>query len=517
MKVVFAQPGLPKSGCLAVGVLDSGILTPSAKDVDAATGGAVSRAIAASRFTGKADQTLDIVAPAGLGVDRVILVGLGKADAVDARRAESFGAAALVAAEKGTGSELALAIDVLAESKLSAPMFAAHAALGACLKGYRFDLYRTKQKAEDKPTLKTVTVAVADPAAAKTAWAPLDVVAEGVSFARDLISEPANVLYPAAFMKIAKSLEKDGVAVEVLDEKAMAKLGMGSLLGVGQGSDCESFLVVMRWMGGNPDDAPVAVVGKGVCFDTGGISIKPAGGMEEMKTDMSGAAVTTALMRILARRKAAANVVGVIGLVENMPSGTAQRPGDVVTSMSGQTIEVINTDAEGRLVLADALWYTQETFKPKAVIDLATLTGAIVIALGNENAGLFSNDDTLSKILAEAGAEVGEPLWRMPMGDAYDEQIKSDIADMKNVGGREGGSITAAQFLKRFVQPGVAWAHLDIAGVAWTKKALPTSPKGASGFGVRLLERMIATHYETVGAAKPAKAAKKPAKKSGKK
>jgi leucyl aminopeptidase len=319
------------------------------------------------------------------------------------------------------------------------------------------------------------------------------------------------VLSPAAFAKIAKGLEKDGVDVEVLGEKEMAKLGMGSLLGVGQGSDRESQLVILRWQGGAKDDAPVAIVGKGVCFDSGGISIKPAAGMEEMKTDMSGAAVTTGLMRILARRKAKVNVVGILGLVENMPSGMAQRPGDVVTSMSGQTIEVINTDAEGRLVLADALWYAQETFQPKVVIDLATLTGAIVIALGSDHAGLFSNDDALSTALTEAGTEVGEALWRLPMGDAYDELIKSDIADMKNTGGREAGSISAAQFLKRFVKPDVAWAHLDIAGVAWMKKAIPTAPKGASGFGVRLLERLIATRYE----AKPVpKAAKKPAPKT---
>jgi leucyl aminopeptidase len=307
--------------------------------------------------------------------------------------------------------------------------------------------------------------------------------------------------------------------VDVLGEKDMAKLGMGSLLGVGQGSDRESQLVILRWQGGAKDDAPVAIVGKGVCFDSGGISIKPAAGMEEMKTDMSGAAVTAGLMRILARRKAKANVVGILGLVENMPSGMAQRPGDVVTSMSGQTIEVINTDAEGRLVLADALWYAQESFKPKAVIDLATLTGSIVVALGADHAGLFANDDALAKALTDAGAEVGEALWRMPMGDAYDELIKSDIADMKNTGGRDAGSITAAQFLKRFVQPGTAWAHLDIAGVAWMKKALPTAPKGASGFGVRLLDRLIAARYETGSVpakAKPAARAKKTASKAKK-
>jgi leucyl aminopeptidase len=510
MKVAFVQPGLPKSGCLAVGVLDTGVLTPSAQAADAATGGAVARAIAASRFTGKAEQILDIVAPAGVGLDRLILVGLGKAAEIDPRRMEAFGGAAAMAADKGKSAELTLAVDALAEAKVSAALLAAHAALGARLKSYRFDLYRTKQKPEDKPALKSLAVAVADAQAAKAAWEPLAIVADGVEFTRNLVSEPANVLSPVAFAKIAKGLEKDGVEVTVLGEKEMAKLGMGSLLAVGQGSERDSQLVILRWLGGAKDDAPVAIVGKGVCFDSGGISIKPAAGMEEMKTDMSGAAVTAGLLRILARRKARVNVVGILGLVENMPSGTAQRPGDVVTSMSGQTIEVINTDAEGRLVLADALWYAQETFKPKAVIDLATLTGSIVVALGAEHAGLFANDDPLAKALSDAGAEVGEALWRMPMGDAYDELIKSDIADMKNTGGRDAGSITAAQFLKRFIQPGIAWAHLDIAGVAWMKKALPTAPKGASGFGVRLLERLIAARYEgKPAAAKPAAKAKK--------
>ncbi|MBN2752204.1 MAG: leucyl aminopeptidase [Rhodospirillaceae bacterium] len=497
MKVAFAKPGLPKAGCLAVGVLETGILTPSAKEADDATCGALTRAIKASRFSGKADQTLDIIAPSGLAVDRVILVGLGKACDVTPRRMESFGASAMSAAEKGRSTELTIAIDVLSETPVSSATLAAHAALGAALKSYRFDIYRTKQKPEDKPAIASITLCLDDAAAAKTAFLPLSFIADGVGLTRDLVSEPANVLSPSLFAKVAKGLEKDGVTVEILTEKDMHKLGMGALLGVGQGSEHDSHLVVMSWQGGPKDEAPIAIVGKGVCFDSGGISIKPAAGMEEMKTDMSGAAVTTGLMQILARRKARVNVVGILGLVENMPSGTAQRPGDVVTSMSGQTIEVINTDAEGRLVLADALWYAQEVFKPKAVIDLATLTGAIVIALGSEHAGLFSNDDGLCKALTEAGTEVGEPLWRLPMGEAYDEQIKSDIADMKNTGGREAGSITAAQFLKRFVKDGTIWAHLDIAGVSWSKKALATAPKGASGFGVRLLERLIANTYET--------------------
>jgi leucyl aminopeptidase len=290
-------------------------------------------------------------------------------------------------------------------------------------------------------------------------------------------------------------LAEIGVEVEVLGEKQMKKLGMGALLGVGQGSERESQLVVMRWNGGTEGDAPLAFIGKGVTFDTGGISIKPAGGMEDMKWDMGGSAVVIGLMKTLALRKAKANVVGVVGLVENMPSGTAQRPGDVVTTMSGQTVEVINTDAEGRLVLADALWYTQDRFKPHFMIDLATLTGAIIIALGDQYAGLFSNDDKLSDKLIAAGRAVGEGVWRLPVDDPYDKQIKSEIADMMNVGGREGGSITAAMFLKRFVN-GVKWAHLDIAGVTWSKKDGPVTPKGATAFGVRLLDRLVADNYE---------------------
>ncbi|WP_337998052.1 leucyl aminopeptidase [Oleispirillum naphthae] len=510
MKVTFAKPGLPKAGCLAVGVLETGILTPSAQTVDEACGGALTRAIAAARFSGKAEQTLSVVAPAGVSADCIVLIGLGKAEGIDARRMESFGAAAQAAAEKARAAELTISVDAIAKTKASAAMLAAHAALGAALASYRFDLYRTRQKPEDKPSVSDLTVRLDDFAAAKTAFLPMSAVADGVGLTRDLVSEPANVLSPELFAKVAKGLEKDGVEVTVLGEKEMAKLGMGALLGVGQGSERDSQLVVLRWQGGEKDEPPVAIVGKGVCFDSGGISIKPAANMEEMKTDMSGAAVTTGLLQILARRKARVNVVGILGLVENMPSGAAQRPGDVVTSMSGQTIEVINTDAEGRLVLADALWYVQETFHPKAVIDLATLTGACVIALGSEHAGLFSNDDALAAALAAAGAEVGEPLWRLPLGEAYDKQIDSDIADMKNTGGREAGAITAAQFLQRFVREGTAWAHLDIAGVAWTKKAKGTVPKGASGFGVRLLERLIAAAYEAAPAPKaPARKARK--------
>jgi len=317
-----------------------------------------------------------------------------------------------------------------------------------------------------------------------------------VFFTRDLVSEPANVLYPESFMKEVSALEKLGVEIDVLDEKEMKKLGMGALLGVAMGSAQKPYMVVMRWNGGKKKDAPVAFVGKGVTFDTGGISIKPAAGMEDMKFDMGGAGVVSGLMKALAGRKAKCNVVGVIGLVENMPSSTAQRPGDVVTSMSGQTIEVINTDAEGRLVLCDALTYVQEKHDPRLIVDLATLTGAVIIALGHENAGLFSNNDDLSQQITTAGLSVDETVWRLPLGAGYDKQIKSDIADMKNVGGRAAGSITAAQFLKRFITKDRPWAHLDIAATAWSTSDKEVTPKGATGFGVRLLDRFVADNYE---------------------
>ena len=314
---------------------------------------------------------------------------------------------------------------------------------------------------------------------------------------RDLVSEPANVLYPVEFARRAKELTKLGVKVQILGEAEMKKLGMHVLLGVGQGSERESQLLVMTWMNGPKSQKPVALIGKGVCFDTGGISLKPAGGMEDMKWDMGGAGAVVGAMQLIAGRKARANVVAICALVENMPDGNAQRPGDVVKSMSGQTVEVINTDAEGRLILCDAMWYAQEKFKPQAMVELSTLTGAIIVALGHERAGMFSNNTQLSNRLRAAGAGLGEKLWRMPLGPKYDKLIDSDIADMKNVSnGRDGGSITAAQFLQRFVQDGVAWAHLDIAGVAWSNKGNETTPKGATAFGVRLLDRLVADHYE---------------------
>jgi leucyl aminopeptidase len=496
MKLVFAKPALPSQGVLVVGVLEGGKKLPAAQAIDAKTGGALKRLLDAAKFEGKKDQVAVLMAPAGVKLSRVVAIGLGKADKIDAKGLESFGARAAMEAVNAKEAEAFLAVDPIPGLKMDEAEMAACMALGAALKNWRFDRYFTKEKAEDKPKLKTLSLLVRNAAAAKKAYAPLSAVVDGVMLTRELQSEPANVIHPESMAARARELAKLGVKVEVLGEAQMKRLGMNALLGVGQGSARESKLVVFTWNGArNKAVKPVAVVGKGVTFDSGGISIKPAGGMEEMKWDMSGAAVVFGLMKALAKRKAKVNVVGIAGLVENMPSGTAQRPGDVVTSMSGQTIEVINTDAEGRLVLADALWYCQNRFKPAVMIDLATLTGAILIALGSEYAGLFSNDDKLSDRLVKAGETVGEPLWRLPLGEAYDKLIKSEIADIKNVGDGKAGSITAAQFLKRFVND-VPWAHLDIAGTAWTKKDLPTVPKGAAAFGVRLLERFIAENYE---------------------
>jgi leucyl aminopeptidase len=373
---------------------------------------------------------------------------------------------------------------------------AASLASGLRLRAYKFDRYKTKKKdSEDGAASWQVAIATSDPAGAQKAYAPLSNVADGVVLARDLVNEPPNVLFPEEFARRAATLRKLGVGIEVLDRKAMSKLGMGALLGVAQGSVHEGRTVIMRWNGGKKGDKPVAFVGKGVCFDTGGISIKSAASMDEMKGDMAGAACVVGLMHALAARKARVNAVGAIGLVENMPDGNAQRPGDIVTSMSGQTIEIINTDAEGRLVLADVLWYVVKNFKPKFVVDLATLTGAIMVALGTEYAGLFSNNDQLSERLTEAGKASGEPVWRMPLGPAFDKMLESKFADMKHTGPRHGGSITAAQFLQRFVD-GTPWAHLDIAGTAMAAPATDINTSWGSGYGVRLLNRLVEDHYE---------------------
>jgi leucyl aminopeptidase len=376
---------------------------------------------------------------------------------------------------------------------------AAEIGYGAKLRSYAFNKYKTKIKSDQKVAIKALIITCDNVVGARKGYNKLSKIADGVFFTRDLVSEPPNILYPDTLAKEAKTLEKLGVKVQILGEPQMRRLGMGALLGVGQGSIRESRLVVMQWNGGSQSKSkssqPIAFIGKGVTFDTGGISIKPSAGMEDMKWDMGGSAVVIGLMKALAGRKASVNAVGVVGLVENMPGGNAQRPGDIVTSMSGQTIEVLNTDAEGRLVLADALHYTNDRFKPKFMVNLATLTGAIIVSLGSHHAGLFSNNDQLSDRLTLAGMDVEERLWRLPISDEYDKMIDSQVADMQNIGGRGAGSITAAQFLHRFVGK-TPWAHLDIAGVTWSKSDKPTVPRGGTAFGVRLLDRLVENHYE---------------------
>jgi leucyl aminopeptidase len=448
----------------------------------------ISRAAAADRFTGKSGAVLDLVAPDELKVSRLIIIGV-------AERLEPVKLGGLVMSKvPASATEATVLLDL--PSGPMTPEQAADVALGACLRAYSFDRYKTKRKeGEEKRAPARITLGVANVGAARKAWAAREGLGDGVALARDLINEPPNVLFPTEFARRAATLKSVGVTVETLDERALKKAGMRALLAVGQGSARESRVVTMRWNGGKPGSPPVAFVGKGVCFDTGGVSIKPAQGMEDMKGDMAGAACVVGLMHALAARKAKVNAVGAIGLVENMPDGNAQRPGDIVTSMSEQTIEIINTDAEGRLVLADLLWYVKSRFRPKLMIDLATLTGAIVVALGHEYAGLFSNDDQLAGNLQSAGAASGERVWRMPLGPEYDKLIDSKFADMKNTGGRDGGSITAAQFLQRFVDK-TPWAHLDIAGTGLGSPQSDTNASWASGWGVRLLDRLVREYYE---------------------
>jgi leucyl aminopeptidase len=442
----------------------------------------VARAAAAAKFEGEAGGIADLYA----GNGRVLLVGLGDGDS---DKAYEKAGGALVA--KVQTSEKTLVVDFSGHRTSGARVAAL--AFGAVMRNWRYDVYRTKLKASQKPVLDEIVIVGAGDGV-EAEWAKRKALADGVAFTKELVTEPANIIYPESFVERCQRLKDLGVEITILEEPEMAKLGMGALLGVAQGSRKPARLLVLRWKGSDAD--PVAFVGKGVTFDTGGISIKPAAGMEDMKWDMGGAGAVAGAMMALAGRKAKAHVIGVCGLVENMPDGNAQRPGDVVTSMSGQTIEVINTDAEGRLVLCDAITWVQKTHGVKTIVDLATLTGAMIVSLGNEYGGLFSNDDGLADKLLKAGEASGDKMWRFPMADAYDKLIDSPIADMKNVGPRGAGSITAAQFIKRFVEDGVKWAHLDIAGMVWSAKAGPTWDKGATGFGVRILDQFVADNLE---------------------
>jgi leucyl aminopeptidase len=493
VKVGFVPFSTAPKGILVVFCDDTLKLGAATRKVLGGAADLVKRAAATSQFKGKNGSTLDILAPAGLKVSRLIVIGAGKLSALKEGDFLKFGGVA--AGKLRAGNDAATIIAELPDGAMK-PDQAAAIGAGVRLRAYKFDRYKTRKKDGDDGALHAdISVAVDDVGAARKAFAPDSHIVDGVITARDLVNEPPNILFPVEFARRAAQLRKLGVDVEILDVKAMTKLGMGALLGVAQGSTQPGRTVIMRWNGGKRGDAPVAFIGKGVCFDTGGISIKGASGMEDMKGDMGGAACVVGLMQALAARKAKVNAVGAIGLVENMPDGNAQRPGDIVTSMSGQTIEIINTDAEGRLVLADVLWHVAKKFKPKFMVDLATLTGAILVALGTDYAGMFSNNDELAERLSKVGLETGERVWRMPLGPEYDKQIDSQFADMKNTGTRNGGSITAAQFLQRFVD-GTPWAHLDIAGTAMGAPKTEINQSWGSGYGVRLLERLVAEYYE---------------------
>jgi leucyl aminopeptidase len=492
--ISFAKPGVPKSGSVIVLAAEGGELSDAAKACD--PGGTFARAFPAAEFTGKLASTVEVLAPQGVPFNRLVALGAGKTDGIDGHAWLRIGGA--VATQLRNDGEVVVIAD-LAGAEVDAAA-TANLAAGVLLRAYSFDKYKTRRDNSEDEQPKTakpakITIHCANPAAARKAFAEVQAVVDGVTLARDLVNEPANVLGPVEFAARAKELEALGVTVEILTEKEMKKLGMGALLGVGQGSVRPPRLVIMSWNGGKPKDKPVAFIGKGVVFDSGGVSIKPAAGMEDMKGDMGGAAAVTGLMHALAARKAKVNAVGILGCVENMLDGNAQRPGDIVTSMSGQTIEVLNTDAEGRLVLADALWYCNDRFKPKFMINLATLTGAIMVALGQSHAGLFSNNDELAGRLTAAGLATQEKLWRMPLGSEYDKLIDTKNADMKNIGGRYAGAITAAQFLQRFVKD-TPWAHLDIAGTAMGSPSSDINQSWASGFGVRLLDQLVRDNYE---------------------
>jgi leucyl aminopeptidase len=492
VKIAFAPFAAPGAGALVIFAGPDLKLGKQAAALAAKAEGFLRGAAETLAFKGKSKSAMDLIRPSGLAAERLLAVGV--AVKPDDKPLDFVELGGFVAGKLGKAKSVSVLFEA-PEGEWTADA-AAQFALGYRLRSYKFEKYKTKKPDDEAPAAQEMTLLVADPEAARRAYVHREAVGEGVELARDLVNEPPNVVFPESFAARAEELRKLGVEVEIFDEKALAKLGMGALLAVGQGSKRGSRLAVMRWKGAKAKKTPpAAIIGKGVCFDSGGISIKPAASMEDMKGDMAGAACVVGLMHALAKRKAKANVVGVIGLVENMPGGESYRPGDILTSMSGQTIEIVNTDAEGRLVLADALWWTKETAKPRFMVNLATLTGAIMVALGVENAGLFSNDDELSARLTEAGKATGETVWRMPMGPAYDKLIDSKFADMKNSGGRHGGSITAAHFLKRFVGD-TPWAHLDIAGVAMASPATETNTSWGSGWGVRLLDRLIADHYE---------------------
>ena len=492
MKISFASARPEGAYALALPVRGEDTLADRLSGLDPAAAILAARAAEAQRFERDAAAIAETFIAEGDKARRLLLVGLGGKGGDDALFEKVGGA---LAAKLLTSGETRLVVD-LTGLGLGADA-AARIGFGAAARSWRYDIYRTKLSGKAKPTLEEVVI-VGGGEGTEAEWQRRAALMEGISFTRELVTEPANIIYPETFVeRCRKQLEGTGVEIEVLDEKQMLELGMGALIGVGQGSVRPPRLLAMRWNGaGDAKRKPVVLIGKGITFDTGGISIKPSAGMEAMKWDMGGAGAVAGTMKALAGRKAKANVVGICVLAENMPDGNAQRPGDVVTSMSGQTIEVINTDAEGRLVLADAMTWAQRQYKPEYMVDLATLTGAMIVSLGFEYAGLFSNDDGLAQKLTAAGQATGDKLWRFPLGEAYDKMMNSDIADMKNAGAREAGSITAATFLQRFVEDGVKWAHLDIAGTVWASKPGTLWDKGATGYGVALLDRLVADNFE---------------------
>ncbi|MFD1694498.1 leucyl aminopeptidase [Roseibium aestuarii] len=494
-KVSFVKMSKPSEGTVVLLAGEGLTLGAAAGELVADLSGGLERAATVGGFTGKKGTSLDLIAPAGLTADRLVVFGLGKAAELGEEDWIGLGGKLQALLARCKVEAATVVTDMADLDEAAASVAAARMAMGARLASYVFDSYKTPKAEDDAPKALKIAFACAESKAAKKAWADLEAVSDGVLLARELVNLPPNALGPVEFADRVREMEKLGVEVEILTEKEMGKLKMGALLAVAQGSVRPPRLAVMKWNGGKKGEAPLAFVGKGVVFDTGGISIKPGAGMEDMKGDMGGAAAVTGLMHALAARKARVNAIGVIGVVENMPDGNAYRPGDILTAMSGTTIEVLNTDAEGRLVLADALWYTQDRFKPAFMIDLATLTGAVLIALGHLNAGMFTEDDALAEKLTAAGKASGEPVWRLPVSKDYDKLIDTPNADVKNTGGRTAGSITAAQFLLRFSN-GVPHVHLDIAGTAFGGAKTDINPGWASGYGVRLLDRLVADNYE---------------------
>ncbi len=492
MKISFAAQRPEGSYALAMPLWSEDVLMDRLGSLDETARTLAARSAEAQRFERDAAAVAETFISEGDRVRRLLLVGLGgRRD--DEALFEKVGGA--LAAKLLTSGEMRLVVDLTGLSLRGAD--AARIGFGAAARSWRYDIYRTKLSRKAKPTLEEVVIVGAGDAT-EVEWARRSALLEGISLTRELVTEPANIIYPVSFVERCRAaMEGLGVDFEVLDENAMRQLGMGALLGVAQGSEQPPRLLAMRWNGAGDTSKPIVLVGKGITFDTGGISIKPAAGMEAMKWDMGGAGAVAGAMRAIAGRKAKANVVGICVLAENMPDGKAQRPGDVVTSMSGQTIEVINTDAEGRLVLCDAMTWAQRQYRPDYLVDLATLTGAMIISLGHEYAGIFSNDDGLAERLTRAGLATGDKVWRMPLGEVYDKLMDSPIADIKNSGPREAGSITAATFLQRFVEEGVKWAHLDIAGMVWSDKPGTLWDKGATGYGVALLDRFIADNFES--------------------